>query len=304
MANAERHQGGEANENHPPRPEECAHTSVKDERRGEIFCGRCGLVLRGEAITSVSPSPEDRAGYVSRDPWSWPRLGTVAPERVIERLDGKGKELNAAERKKFRRIAKTAWHFRPSRRRERTISNASALVGRIRRSVGLPEASEDQAISIYRRAAQAGLIQGRSARAFAAACVLASSRSMNVPRGLKEICRIADVNPRKVRRAISLLSSTFHLKWAPPDPWAFLPRLASKLGLSWAVERKAARLLTEAQEQGLRCSGSPMSIAAAALVLVTGGTISDADAARTLGIARRSVSRWRRRISRNLTSRT
>lgn len=201
-------------------------------------------------------------------------------------------------------MAKTAWFHRPSRRRERTISNAVALIGKVGGLAELPSAGEAQAIRLYRRATQAGLIQGRSARDFAAACVLASSRSLGVPRGLKEISHLADVSPRKVRRALSLLASTLHLSWAPPDPWDFLPRLASRLGLSWALEREAARLLTGAQEQGLRLSGSPMSIAAAALVLAAGGITSNAEAARTLGIPRRSLSRWGRKISKTLAAQT
>lgn len=276
----------------------CSHEFTYDERRAERFCERCGLVVERRIVATESTSTEEQTGFIRRNLWSWPELGGARTRLASERLDGKGRKLNASVRRRFRRLAQVEWRHRPSRHRERTTSKAVAFLMYASQSTGLPKAHTLEAISLYRRAAQQGLITGRSSQAFAAASLLAVSRSTRQPRGLKEISRIAGIRPRKVRKALNVLCSYLHIHRSLGDPRAFLPRFASQLSLPWSVEREAARFLAAAETRGLLCSGSPLNMAAAALVLASAGGVSEGYVSRMLGLSQSSISRWKQRILR------
>lgn len=272
------------------------HRLIFDDRRGEVFCERCGLVLDRLVLSQERPPPEVRTGSVAENPWSRPRTGGTSARMGTERRDGMGKALPPKIRRHFQRLAKLEWRHRPSRHRERAMARAvPSLVG-ICKSMQLPDASTAEAISLYRQAVENGLIVGRSSRAFAAASALAVSRSTQEPRTLKEVSRLAGSPPRRVRKALALLSSKFGLRLSLTNPQVFLPRLASAFSLPISVERDAEKVLALAQLRGILLCGSLINIAAAALVLASKGAISEGDTARKLGISRRSVANWRKRL--------
>lgn len=275
---------------------ECPHDPILDRRRGEVYCELCGLVIESGIAHERFPSPLPEPGAV-RSRGSWPVGAGGKPLRTErEWRDGEGRPIDAAKRRRFWRLAKVEWRYRRSRRRGRTTSTATALIAQVCRSLSLPEPSMAEAVFLYEQAASAGLVSGRSSRAVAAACLLAVTRSTPQPFGMREMSRLFETRPRKVRKALSIVCSELRLPRSLCDPRAYLPRLASALLLPPSVEREAAELLAEAQERDLLRSGSPLNWAAAALAIAAEGRISVGQVCEALGVSQTSVLRWRRAL--------
>ncbi|MEM1813629.1 MAG: transcription initiation factor IIB, partial [Sulfolobales archaeon] len=100
-----------------------------------------------------------------------------------------------------------------------------------------------------------------------AAALYVACRVYKIPRTLDEISQFTKTSKKEVARCYRLLVRELSIKIPISDPADFVPRIASALGLSGSVVKKAIDILEEAKEAGLTAGKDPAGLAAAAVYI-------------------------------------
>ncbi|MFW6265561.1 MAG: transcription initiation factor IIB [Halanaeroarchaeum sp.] len=250
---------------------ECGGRLEADEERGEVVCSECGLVVEEEEIDR---GPEWRAfDAAERDEKS--RVGAPTTKMMHDEglsttigwqdRDAAGRLLSPRQRQKMQRLRTWNERFRTRDSKERNLKQALGEIDRMASALGLSRTVREMASVIYRRALDEELLPGRSIEGVATASLYAAARQTGAPRSLDEVATVARVDRDEIARTYRYVARELSLEVEPADPSQYVPRFASALDVSEAVEREAKRLLSTARETGQTSGKSPVGLAAAAV---------------------------------------
>lgn len=254
---------------------ECGAKLTTDSGRAEISCSRCGLVIDENRIDM---GPEWRAfDHEQRDKRTRvgaPRTNTIHDgglSTVIDwrNKDGQGRNIPIKNRAQLYRLRKWQRKIRVSGSGERNLAFALSEIDRNSSNLSLPRSVREDASVIYRKAVNRNLIRGRSIESVVSASLYAACRRCNVPRTLDEIASASKVTKKDVGRTYRFLSRELNIKLAPTSPSDYVPRFASKIGLSTEVQSKAIEIIEKSSKLGLTSGKGPTGIAAAALYIAS-----------------------------------
>ncbi len=251
---------------------ECGSTDlVRDYARGELLCNNCGLVL-SENIVDQGPEWRD---FEESSKGSGSRVGAPTNYMIFDKglsteipmtgRDAQGKALTADARVKFYRMRMLHNQVRQSRKGERSLAEGLRQVERFASRMGLPPSLKEQAAVIYRRAAQAGIVRGRSIATIAAACIYVTCRVNGFPRTLREIAQVLRLDKKKLSRTYSVLARQLRLRVPSSTPEEYLPRIADALNLRGETRAEVARMLRELSKSSTFSSMLPTGTVAAAV---------------------------------------
>jgi transcription initiation factor TFIIB len=183
----------------------------------------------------------------------------------------------------------------------RRLQRGLWLVSRLRKALGLPERVEEEAARLCRAAVERGLAVGRSVEAVAAAAVYLACRvageHVKLDRLAGVLCELEpDLSYRsrngliqEVWRAVKHLARGLGVNPRPARPEDMLVALASKLGLPASTVTEAVKILEAARRRGVHSGKSPLALAAAALYLASGKSVTLKNVARAAGISEVTV---------------
>ena len=248
---------------------------VVDSQRAEVTCARCGLVL-DESI--MDRGPEWRAfDHEQRD--NRARTGAPATYAVSDKglttdidwknVDAKGHRISDRNKAQWYRLRRWQKRNRISRTGERNLAIALGELHRISSNLGLQKPVREDASLIYRNAAKRNLVRGRSIEGVVATSVYIACRRFNIPRTLNEVSEASQVSKKQIAKNHRFLSRELNIKLKPTSPADYIPRFASKLGLSSEAESKAIEIVNNAMEDGLNSGKGPSGLAAAALYIAS-----------------------------------
>jgi transcription initiation factor TFIIB len=251
--------------------EECGGQLVTEGDGGEVVCEDCGLVVDE---TNIDRGPEWRAFDASeRDEKS--RVGAPTTNLMHDKglstsigwqdRDAYGKTLSSRQRERVQRLRTWNERFRTRDSKERNLKQALGEIDRMASALGLPKNVRETSSVIYRRALDEDLLPGRSIEGVATAALYAAARQAGTPRSLDEITNVSRVDRMELTRTYRYVVRELGLEVKPADPQSYVPRFASELELSDAVERRARELLETAQREGITSGKSPVGLAAAAI---------------------------------------
>ncbi len=244
---------------------ECDGTLTAEE--GETVCVRCGLVV---AEDRVDRGPEWRVF----DDGDRDRIRTGAPRDPSRHDDGMTTEIGRAGRgasgRKRRRLARLRRQHDRTRiasKAERNQVYGFTEIRRVVSNLDLPRGVRDGACRLFESAQDGDLLRGRSIEGFAAAAVYATCRTRagGTTRTEREVCDHARADIDELRAAYDALNRELGLPTGPIDPREYLPRYASELDCTHAVERRAREVAAEVHEGGLAGGRDPTGVAAACL---------------------------------------
>ena len=243
----------------------CHGKVVFDFESGENLCNSCGLVL---GIENAKVEPRGREQ-------SMPNLGLLAAsprhfgQTIISRrnVDSHGKKVATPDNMfMIRRLDKQSL----ADSSERSISRAAAEITRITERLGIGVAIQREAISIYLKASQNGLIKGRSVDGICAAAVYVACRKLNVPRLLPEIVNLAtNEEVKRIAPFCKLLIRRLGIKLSQPDAAEYVDYVARNARVGWRAQRRALLIVNEVERNQKFCGKRPISIAAAAIYLAS-----------------------------------
>ncbi|MFC5971388.1 transcription initiation factor IIB family protein [Halomarina salina] len=238
----------------------------------ETVCEDCGLIIDEQVIDH---GPEWRT---FDDDGTRDRVRTGAPltERRHDRglsteigrkRDGRGNTLSGRKRRQLSRLRREHGRAQQASTAERNLAHGLGEVRRIAGTMDLTDSVVEQACALFRRAQGEDLLVGRSVEAMAAACVYATCRCNGLPRSRGEVANQARVARSRVVAAYKTLNQTLPLPAAPVPPAAYVPSVASTVGLSAGTERLGTFIAEQAHERGLSNGKHPAGVAAGALYL-------------------------------------
>jgi transcription initiation factor TFIIB len=244
---------------------------VYDESRGQYVCTETGEVIEERvvdqgpewrAFTSDEESRRARAG----SPLS-PMIHDGGLTSVIDwrDKDATGKKLEMKKRLEAMRWRKWQLRTRIQSSVDRNITQAAVELERIADQLGLPKSIKEEAVSIYRKAIERGIVRGRSVEAVAAAALYIACRIHRIPRLLDEVADVTKADKKEISRCYRMLIKELEIRVPPTDSADYVPRIVSALGLSGRVAKKAIELLEEAKKLGITAGKDPTGVAAAAV---------------------------------------
>jgi transcription initiation factor TFIIB len=179
--------------------------------------------------------------------------------------DASGQSLASRQRERVQRLRTWNERFRTRDSKERNLKQALGEIDRMASSLGLPKNVRETASVIYRRALDEDLLPGRSIEGVATSALYAAARQAGTPRSLDEVTNASRVERDEIARTYRYVVRELGLEIEPADPASYVPRFASELDLTEAVERRARDLLDTAKESGMHSGKSPVGLAAAAI---------------------------------------
>ncbi len=258
-----------------------------DEKRGEVICKSCGLVIEeneidfGQEWREFSGDGESKRRAGSPMSFAKHDMGTGTEVGSVSEVYG----LKGSDRRKFIRMRK--WHNRSSTSLERNLKYALVELRRVSSLLNVPPAIEEEAARIYRLAVTKGLVRGRSMESVVVGAIYISSRLFNLPRSLNEVTNKTNTNKRDVGKTYRFIARELGIKLLPSGPTDYIPKFANKLSFSAETQTKAIEILKTAQEQELTSGRGPTGLAAAALYvasLITGEKRTQREIADVVGV--------------------
>ena len=246
---------------------------IEDGHTGELTCGNCGFVVSERAIDQ---GPEWR-NFSDEKGQDKARTGT--PTSITYRdmglstmigksnRDASGRSFDSPMRSSIDRLRK--WDNRSPAfgNQERNLSIALRELDKMGDKLGVSQAVKERAAYIYRKALERGLLRGRSIIGISAAALYAAMRDTETPRTLKDIAAVNNLNKKAVARDYRILLREMDMTMPVADAARSVNRIASKVGFSERVARKAIEIVRITEEKEISAGKSPMGLAAASLYL-------------------------------------
>ena len=234
-----------------------------DHIRSEKSCKVCGLVVEENIIDStIRGTARDKEGN-SYGQNGAPKDIAIHDGGLATTFDINKGYLN--DKSRWRRIRRLHNQSRVKGTRERNLSRALTELALIVSNLSLSRNVKYESASIYRKALDKDLIRGRSINKLMVATVYIACRECAVPRTLDEISEGTGVDKKTIGKNYRFLSRELGISLPVVSPNAFVPRFASKLGLSSEVEVKSIEIINQAKDLGLTSGKDPASITAASL---------------------------------------
>lgn len=226
---------------------------ARDEIRGEITCGDCGLVVDPNAFVSDRGprSSNEESGREGRG--YGPTINPLIPDKGLyseigsPSRDYQGHALPRGASLKFYHLRKLNHRLRSTRTHQRNLVVALAELSRLTGVLGLSREVRESATYIYRQALEHKATRGKKIVALVAASVYAGCRQCHVPRTMKEIIAQSRATKIEVGRAYTLLARELKLGLRPVEPRDYLVRYTQDLNLSKDVRLKVLELLEKVE---------------------------------------------------------
>jgi transcription initiation factor TFIIB len=256
-----------------------------DFTRSEKSCRTCGLVLEENIIDStIRGTARDKEGN------SYGQNG--APKDITLHDGGlstnfKVNNAKVKDRSKWYHLWTINNQTRVRGSYERNLSRAFTELSLIVSNLSLSKNVKLESASVYRKAVEKGLVRGRSISKLIVATVYIGCKLCKVPRTLDEIAEVTGMDKKTIARNYRFLSRELGLKLPIVSPNDYVPRFASKLGVSPEVEVKSIEIINQAKDLGLTSGKDPASITAASLYwasMLVGERVTQTEIARKLGV--------------------
>ncbi|SFP97274.1 transcription initiation factor IIB, partial [Halolamina pelagica] len=265
-------------------------------------CDDCGLIIDDQAIDHGPEWHIDDGADTAK------RTGaTLTPARHDRGLsteiganqDANGNTLDSQKRRRLSRLRREHARSRWRSKQERNLGHGLTEVRRIASALGLSDSVRDQACRLFRTAQTQQLLPGRSIEAMAAASVYAACRCNGQSWLIAHVAPMAQVTQDRVENAYRVLNEELGLPTSPIQPTQFVPRLASELGCTDAVRRRAEQLAEQAIDAGVTTGVHPAGFAAGCLYLAAcahDAPLTQADAAAVADVTVETVRSHRDRL--------
>ncbi|MFQ5837803.1 MAG: transcription initiation factor IIB family protein [Thermoplasmata archaeon] len=256
-------------------PECGSRDLVRDDYRAELVCNSCGLVIE-EDIIDQGP---DWRNFNIYERYGSSRVGSPANPMIPDKglsteipvatRDAHGKSLSTEARVKFYRMRMLHNQVRQSKKGERSLGEGLKQVDRFASLMRLPPSIREEAAVVYRKAAQQGVVRGRSIAIIAAASIYVACRLHGFPRTLREIVDALKLDRKKLSRTYTILNRELKLRVPTTSPEDYLPRISEVLELESETRTMAARMVRDLSSDPAFASMLPTGTVAGAVYIAS-----------------------------------
>jgi len=264
---------------------------ITDFETGEVICQNCGKVLQDK----ISNDTKDNNSFANSEyashfgSKSSLRFHDMGLATIIGKFnhDSKGKPIDYKMRPAMKRMR--LWDSRSYTKNssERNLRIALSEMERLKEKLSLPDAIIERSAYIYRKAARAQLVRGRTINGIVGACVYAACREMDVTRTIVDISNNLQGNRNSLAKDYRILFQNLKLTVSVPDPIRCIVKIANNLNISENTKREAIHIFDTLKEKKLIAGKKPNSVAATVIYMAgikTGINLSQQKISKVSGI--------------------
>ena len=135
--------------------------------------------------------------------------------------------------------------------RDRNLAEAYIEIKKIGGRMNLGPSIMEQAGDIYKRAAEKGLVRGRSTISIVAASIYATLKLTGNPRPLPVMAQYTRCGQKEIGRTFRIMKRELGLKIRPTQPEDYVQLFASELQIRSEVSQEIHSIITKAKEKSL-----------------------------------------------------
>ncbi|MCW4008931.1 MAG: hypothetical protein NWF09_09635 [Candidatus Bathyarchaeota archaeon] len=245
---------------------ECGCTEfIYDPETGEVICHKCGLVVRTEHFKEETIS----TGYTvdGENVHSAPENIMFPYKKMVTDIDPSGVDSRGVKLKNnMHRLRKIQWQT--AQRETRNITKATMVINNVGERYNIPRDIRQDAMFLFRKAQNAGVLKGRSVAAVALAAVYIAQRNSGYAKTSRFIIKIArefNVTRRTLNRCIREILDLINIKLEMPNHMQLAMKIASQTAVPPQVLNEAIKLLQKTRP--MMITKNPAATAAAAIYI-------------------------------------
>ncbi len=246
------------------------YPAITDSERGEMVCGGCGLIL----MQKMSDMSHESNGHTTEDFIKLARTGPATSLTMHDRglstvigmnKDSTGKAISAKTKYEFNRLR--IWDQRSKAKNSATLSKAFTLLNAMKTKLGVSHNIVETAAYIYRKAANAKLITGRTTTSLVSAALYIACRENNIPRTLDDVANAGNVERSVLSRDFRTVVNKLGLTINQYDTTSFISKISNNMNLKEKTKRDAFKILKRCEKEQITAGKHPVAQAAASLYI-------------------------------------
>ena len=259
---------------------------VTDFETGEMICQNCGRILQ-ENVADIRK--ESSTFTQSEHAPTSITMHDMGLSTIIGKYnrDFVGRPLDHEMKQSMKRMR--LWD---SRSKAATTSGRNLRIAlyemiKLKEKLGLSDAVIDRAAYLYRKAAKAQLIRGRTVKSIIGACLYAACRDMGTARTIIDISNQLQEKRKSTAKAYRMLFRNLPLTVPVTDPTSCIIKFANNLQIPESTKREAIKIFDTLKEKEVTAGKNPHAVAAAVLYMAgikTNVDITQQDIMRISGI--------------------
>ncbi len=264
---------------------------ITDFETGEVICQNCGKVLQEKISNDRKDSNafsknEYASHFGSKSSLRFHDMGLAT---IIGKFnhDSTGKPVEYKMRPVMKRMRFWDARIHTKNSSERNLRIALCEMEKLKEKLCLSDAIIERSAYIYRKAARAQLIRGRSINGMVGACVYVACREMDVTRTILDISNNLQESRSSIAKYYRILFQNLNLTVSVPDPIRCIIKIANNLDIPENTKREAIHIFDTLKEKKLIAGKKPYSVAAAVIYMAgikTGVNLSQQKISKVSGI--------------------
>ena len=244
---------------------DCDHlTRVSDESVGEEICKSCGQVMDKNMVDYSHDIFSKDFQNARTGPKITNRFhnGGLSTMMGKSNYDSSGKPISYKLKGSLNRMRLWDSRSKITNTANRNLVVALLEMDKLQEKMSLSDAIVERAAYFYRKAFEKKLIQGRTVKAIAGACVYAACRELGTTRTIIEIATHIQERRKAIARSYRMLFQKLNLKVTIADPLSSIVRFSNNLELSEAIKRDAINILDLLKTKKVIAGKKPNAVAA------------------------------------------
>ncbi len=239
---------------------------VTDFETGEIICQSCGRILQ-ENITDTRK--EDRSFIQDQHMPTSLTMHDMGLSTIIGKYnrDFVGKPLGYEMKQSMKRMRMWDSRSQAKTSSEKNLRIALYEMVKLKEKIGLSDAIIDKAAYLYRKAAKAQLVRGRTVKSIVGACVYAACRDMETTRTIIDISNHLQEKRKLIARSYRILFQNLRLTVPVTDPINCIIKFANNLQIPEITKREAIKIFDTLKEKELTAGKNPNAVAATVIYM-------------------------------------
>ncbi|MBI4131696.1 MAG: transcription initiation factor IIB [Nitrosarchaeum sp.] len=239
---------------------------ITDFETGEMICQSCGRILQ-ENIADTRK--EERTFTQDQHAPTSLTMHDMGLSTIIGKYnrDFVGKPLGYEMKQSMNRMRMWDSRSQAKTSSEKNLRIALYEMVKLKEKLGLSDAVIDRAAYLYRKAARAQLVRGRTVKSIVGACVYAACRDMETTRTIIDISNHLQEKRKLIAKAYRILFQNLRLAVSVTDPINCIIKFANNLQIPEITKREAIKIFDILKEKELTAGKNPNAVAATVIYM-------------------------------------
>ena len=247
--------------------------TITDFETGEVICQNCGVVLQDKISynlkdDNVFANNEYHTHGGNRSTLRFHDMGLATTIGKLNH-DSAGKPINYKIRPAMKRMRLWDARSKAKNSSERNLRTALSEMEKLREKLCLSDAIIERSAYLYRKAARAQLIRGRSVKGVVGACIYVACREMDATRTIIDISKNTQETRSSIAKNYRILFQNLRLTVSVPDPIKCIVKIANNLKIPENTKREAISIFDILKEKKLTAGKKPDAVAATILYMAS-----------------------------------